>query len=219
MKVIIAGATGMIGQLVLDNCLKSDKINEVRSLVRKPTNKKHAKLTEVVIKDFENYSQHENLFQDINVAFFCLGVYTGEVPDDVFKKITVDYAVEFAKMVAKNSPQATMCLLSGMGADRTEKSKTSFARYKGMAENGIINLGINFYSFRPGYIYPVEPRKEPNFSYKMMRGFYPLIKALGKKYSVTSVELANAMFNVGLNGASKQILENQDILDYKTLSK
>jgi uncharacterized protein YbjT (DUF2867 family) len=95
MKVIITGATGMVGQLVLDNCLKSDKISEIRSLVRKPTNKKHAKLREVVIQDFENYSQHENLFQDINVAFFCLGVYTGEVPDDLFKKITVDCGVNY----------------------------------------------------------------------------------------------------------------------------
>jgi uncharacterized protein YbjT (DUF2867 family) len=214
MKVIIAGATGMIGQLVLDNCLKSDKINEVRSLVRKPTGKTHAKLTEVVIQDFENYSQHESLFQDINVAFFCLGVYTGEVPDDVFKKITVDYAVEFAKMVAKNSPQATMCLFSGAGADRTEKSKVSFQRYKGMAENQIISLNLKFYSFRPGYIYSVEPRKEPNFYYKIARVLYPLIKVLGKKYSVKSTDLANAMFNVGLNGAEKQILENQDILKY-----
>ena len=107
-----------------------------------------------------------------------------------------------------------MCLFSGAGADRTEKSKVSFQRYKGMAENQITSLNLKFYSFRPGYIYSVEPRKEPNFSYKIARVLYPVIKVLGKKYSVKSTDLANAMFNVGLNGAEKQILENQDILKY-----
>lgn len=204
----------MVGRLVLENCLKSDRIAEVVSLVRRPSGQKHAKLTEVKIQNFEDYSQHEFLFKDTSAAFFCIGVYTGQVPDDLFKKITVDYTVEFAKALEKNSPRATMCLLSGAGADRTEKSKASFARYKGMAENRVMNLNLKFYSFRPGYIYPVEPRKEPNFAYKIGRALYPLIKVLGKKYSVQSAELANAMFNVGLDGADRQILENQDILRY-----
>lgn len=214
MKAIIAGSTGMVGTLVLNNCLNSEKISEVISLVRKPTGIRHNKLKEIVIQDFENYSQNENLFKDIEVAFFCLGVYTGQVPDELFKKVTVDYAVEFAKALEKQSPQATICLLSGAGADRTEKSKTSFARYKGMAENQISKLNLKFYSFRPAYIYPVEPRKEPNFGYKLIRILYPVVKALGEKYSIKSTELANAMFNVGLNGADKEILENQDILKF-----
>lgn len=219
MKVIITGSSGMVGKLVLNNCLNSDKITEVRSLVRKPTGQKHKKLTEVVIANFEDYSAQENLFKDISVAFFCLGVYTGQVPDDLFKKITVNYAVEFAKSLEKNSPQATLCLLSGAGADRTEKSRTSFALYKGMTENQIAKLNLKFYSFRPAYIYPVDPRKEPNVGYKIIKILYPLFKLLGKKYSIKSTELANAIFNVGLNGADKQILENQDILKYKYIDE
>lgn len=215
MKVIVTGSTGMVGKLVLTNCLNSDKINEVISFVRKPTGQINKKLTEIVITDFEDYSKHENLFKDIRVAFFCLGVYTGEVPDDLFKKITVNYAVQFAKTLEKNSPQATICLLSGAGADITEKSKTSFARYKGMAENQIAKMNLKFYSFRPAYIYPVVPREEPNFAYRIIKVLYPLLKAFGEKYSIKSTELANAIFNVGLNGADKQILENQDILKYK----
>src|SRR5690606_21721791 len=129
MKVIITGGTGMVGGLVLAKCLHSEKITEVVSVVRKPTGQKHHKLSEIVLSDFEIYSQHEKLFKDIGIAFFCLGVYTGQVPDNLFKKITVDYAVAFAKTLEKNSPKATICLLSGAGADRTEKSKTSFARY------------------------------------------------------------------------------------------
>lgn len=215
MKVILTGSSGMIGNLVLTNCLNSDKISEVRSLVRKPSGQKHKKLTEIVITNFEDYSAQENLFKDISAAFFCLGVYTGQVQDDLFKKITVNYAVEFAKTLEKNSPKATLCLLSGAGADRTEKSKTSFALYKGMAENQIAKLNLKFYSFRPAYIYPVDQRKEPNMGYKIIKVLYPIFKLLGDKYSIKSTELANAIFNIGLNGADKQIFENQDILKFK----
>lgn len=215
MKAIIAGSSGMIGNLVLTNCLNADKITEVRCLVRKPTGLTHKKLIEIVIENFEEFSIHEDLFKDVSAAFFCLGVYTGQVPDDLFKKITVNYAVEFAQTLKKNSPHATLCLLSGAGADRTEQSKTSFARYKGMAENQIAEMALRFHSFRPAYIYPVEPRKEPNIGYKIIKTLYPILRLSGDKYSIQSTDLANAMFNVGLNGAAEQILENQDILKYK----
>lgn len=212
MNVLITGSTGMVGNLVLRKCLDSDKITEVRSLVRKATGLQHNKLKETVIEDFEDYSNHMHLFKDIDVAYFCLGVYTGQVPDEEFKKITVNYSVEFAKVLKKESPEATLCLLSGAGADRTEKSKTSFARYKGMAENQIFKLGLNAYSFRPAYIYPVEPRKEPNVGYRIMKVFYPVLKAFGM--SVRSTDLAKAIFSIGLSGAEKNVLENKDILKY-----
>ena len=219
MRVIITGASGMIGKMVLTNCLNSDKVTEIIRLVRNPTGQKHHKLTEVVHTNFEDYSTQEKIFKDVSVAFFCLGVYTGQVPDDVFKKITVTYAVEFAKTLEKNGPNATFCLLSGAGADRTEKSKISFARYKGMAENEISKLNLMLYCFRPGYIYPVEKRKEPNVGYKIFKALYPIIKLLGKKYSIKSTELANAMFHVGLNGAEREVLENREILKYINIGK
>ena len=194
MKVIIAGSTGMIGNLVLNQCLNSDKIKEVISLVRKPTNTNHEKLTEVVIENFEDFSEQDLHFQNVDTAFFCIGVYTGQVKDALFKKITVDYAVKFAAAVEKNSPTSTFCLLSGAGADRTEKSRTSFAKYKGMAENQIQKMDLNFYTFRPSYIYPVTSRDEPNLMYKVSRMLYPLIKLFGENASITSVELAKALF-------------------------
>jgi uncharacterized protein YbjT (DUF2867 family) len=212
MKVLITGGSGMVGKLVLTSCLDSAKITEVKSFVRKPTGLKHEKLTEIVIQDFEDYSAQEELFKDVTVAFFCLGAYTGQVPDDQLKKITVNYPVAFAKALEQNSPQATLCLLSGAGADRTEQSKTPFALYKGMAENQIAALNLKFYSFRPGYIYPVEARKEPNVGYQIVKLLYPLVRLLGNKYSIKSTELANAMFQIGLNGTDKQVLENDEIL-------
>ena len=214
MKILIAGSTGMIGKLILEHCLNSIEVNEVRSLVRKPTVTKHSKLKEIVIENFEDYSKHVDLFKNIDTAFFCIGLYTGQVPDAKFKLITVNYAVEFAFALKRESPKSTLCLLSGMGADRTEKSRTSFARYKGMAENRISLLNLKFHAFRPGYIYPVEQRKEPNIGYQFFRFIYPITKYFGKGASIKSSELALAMFKVGLNGAETEILENREIFKY-----
>lgn len=212
MKVIIAGSTGMVGELILNQCLNSPLIAEVVSLVRNPTGRDHQKLSEIVIQNFEDYSAYSHCFMAKDIAFFCIGVYTGQVKDDLFKKITVDYAVKFATALKEHSPNARICLLSGAGADITEKSKTSFARYKGMAENKIRALDLEFYTFRPAYIYPVVRRKEPNIMYRLSRALYPIIKIFGKNASIRSDDLAAGMFKVGVNGTEKQILENRDIL-------
>jgi hypothetical protein len=185
----------------------------VISIVRKPGGISQSKLKEVIHSDFENYTDVSMYFKEIDVAYFCIGVYTGTVPDSEFKRITVDYTVHFADVLMEKSPHATLCFLSGGGADLKEKSMISFARYKGMAENYLIHKSFNrLYIFRPNYIYPVEKREEPNLFYKVYRMLYPLIRLLGKRFSIKSTELASAMFRTGLNGADKMILENQDIL-------
>ncbi len=95
------------------------------------------------------------------------------------RKITVDYTVEFARVFHASSPAAAFSFLSGSGADQTEKSRMLFARYKGQAENALLAAGFpHLYIFRPAYIYPVEPRKEPNFSYRLMRAVYPAFRVL-----------------------------------------
>ncbi len=205
----------MTGGLIKDICLKDPAVGEVVSLVRRASAEKHPKLREIIMSDFTDYRSVEQDLAGINAAFFCIGVYTGQVPDDQFRKITVDFAVAFGKALAEKSPAATLCLLSGAGADRSEKSRTSFARYKGMAENQLSTVSLgSFYAFRPGYIYPVTPRNEPNFVYRMSRTLYPVIKLLGKNASIKSTELASAMVNVGFSGAAQEILENADILEY-----
>lgn len=213
-NVLIAGATGMVGSIILDKCLSSSEINEVTSLVRKKSNNHHPKLKEVVVADFTDYSSHIDLFENIDCAFFCIGVYSGSVSDKLFKEITVDYPVNFAKKLKENSPGAKFCLLSGAGADRTEKSRTSFALYKGMAENQIEKLGLEFYAFRPGYIYPVQPRNEPNIMYRIMRFLYPVTRHLGSSFSIQSTDLATIMCEIGVKGMDKKVLENKDLIHY-----
>ncbi|MEP7269260.1 MAG: hypothetical protein ABI844_19195 [Saprospiraceae bacterium] len=213
MHVLILGASGMIGNLILNKCLESDKVDKIDSVVRSKNGLVHSKLFEVVHPDFADFNSNKSLFQHVDVAFYCLGVYTSQVKDDVFKTITVDYAKAFADTLKRESPDVTLCFLSGQGADQTEKSSVSFAKYKGMAENYLIQKQFKqLYIFRPSYIYPVEKRKEPNFIYRLMRVMYFGVKLLGKKYSITSVQLAEAMFSVGIKGYTQSILENGEII-------
>lgn len=203
----------MVGSSVLRHCLQSNEIEKVISFVRRPSGISHPKLNEIIHNDFLNYKGLEKYFRNQDIAYFCIGVYTGQVPDKEFKEITYDFAVAFADVLKSQSPNATFCFLSGGGADPREKSMFSFARYKGMAENYLIKKEFkSLHVFRPKYIYPVEKRKEPNFSYRLMRGSYPLIKIFGVKYSIKSTQLGEAMYKAGIHGAAKTILENKDIL-------
>lgn len=212
-RVLITGASGMVGALVMKHCLESNEISEVVSLVRRPGRVKHDKLTEIVVDDWLALPVDEQVFTDLDICFYCQGVYTGAVPPEEFRKITVDYPLVLGQKLKSKSPALVFCLLSGSGADRTEKSRVMFARDKGAAENGLLEINFNsFYAFRPGYIYPVEKRKEPNFMYRMSRWLYPLFRLMGKNASIKSTELAQAMFEVGMTGYTADALENKDIL-------
>ncbi|MCH2083326.1 MAG: NAD(P)H-binding protein [Saprospiraceae bacterium] len=211
-RVILTGGTGMVGGSVLKKCLESPAISEVISIVRKSAGIQHEKLIEVIHQDFGDYSSITEYFKDQDVAYFCLGAYTGAVSDDLFKKITVDFTAAFADMLEKHSPNVNFCFLSGEGADQTEKSRVSFAKYKGIAENHLLSKAFkDLYLFRPGYIYPVEPRQEPNVMYRISRALYPLLKTIYSTGVITSEELAQAIFQTGLEGTNQSLLKNIDI--------
>lgn len=203
----------MIGRLILGYCLNRNDVAKVTSIVRKKSGLNHPKLVEVVHENFLDYSSVTEHFKNQDIAFYCVGVYTGQVPKEEFKKITIDYTEAFAKTLRANSEKTTFCFLSGAGADSTEKSTVMFAHDKGVAENILLKLNFaHTYIFRPAYIYPVTPRKEPNFMYSLMRFLYkPLVSWIYPNGSVTSENLAKAMVKAGFEGAGKTILENKDI--------
>ncbi|MEZ4224800.1 MAG: NAD(P)H-binding protein [Polyangiaceae bacterium] len=215
-NVILTGATGMVGTLVLQRCLASDAVAKVTTLGRRATGMEHPKLREVVHEDFLDLSACADAMEDQDIALFCLGAYTGSVSDAVFKRITTDYLVSFAHALHEHSPGAVFCFLSGSGADPSERSRMAFARYKGAAENALLATGFpRVHIFRPGYIYPVTKRSEPNFSYRLTRALYPMLRALGPKYSITSTQLADALVHAALHGTgnhSDPVLENRDII-------
>ncbi len=211
-KIIITGASGMVGGIILREALNSSEVEKVTSIVRKSSGQTHPKLEEIVHGDFNDYSKINDHFKNQDAAYFCIGVYTGAVPDDKFKMITVDFAKVFGDEVKQNSPNAILCFLSGQGADLKEKSRMPFARYKGMAENYLMSLNLGgLHIFRPGYIYPVEKRKEPNLAYRIYRSLYPVLNKIMPSTAITSEQLAKSMFKAGLEGTEKTILENEDI--------
>ncbi len=214
-NIVIAGASGMIGSHLMDLCLKSDEVNTITSLVRKPSETKSPKIREVVVRNFETIQTEPIDFGHVDIVFFCIGVYTGAVPADEFRKITVNYPINLAKSVQKTNPNVVFCLLSGAGADRSEKSRMMFARDKGAAENQLSAMKFSrFHTFRPSYIYPDIPRKEPNLSYRLMKAFYPLMRLFGDTVSIRSMQLATVMFEIALNGSDIEVWENKDMIDY-----
>lgn len=203
----------MIGNLILLKCINNNNIKNVTCISRKPLLIKHPKIIEVIHNDFLDFNLISHYLQNQDICFYCLGVYTGQVSKEEFYKITVNYTEEFAKALIENSNCTTFCFLSGQGADSKEKSKIMFARDKGIAENKLLKLSFyRTYIFRPGYIYPIVKRIEPNFNYKIFRiGYKYIMKFIYPNIGVTSEKLADVMLDVGLNLGNKTIYENKDI--------
>ena len=211
-NVIITGATGMIGNIILTACLDSPLIERVTMINRRTAGISHDKLTEIIHTDFTDFKAVESCFKDQDIAYYCLGVYTGAVDRKLFRTITVDYTIAFATVLKQHSPGSALCFLSGQGADQSENSRMMFAKDKGAAENFLVRQEFDQLNiFRPAYIYPVTPRKEPNLSYRIMRSLYPVFKWIFPNQVITSTELAHAMFTAGLTGENRVILENRDI--------
>jgi uncharacterized protein YbjT (DUF2867 family) len=196
-RVVIVGASGMVGGYALRYALENAAVGSVTSIGRKKLGIAHPKLTEVLHPDFADCSALAGTLAGQDEAVFCLGTYTGTVSDAELRKITVDYTVEFARVLRVSSPSAAFSFLSGSGADPTGHSRMPFALYKGEAENALRAAGFSrVYIFRPAYIYPVEPRKEPNFAYRLLRAIYPTFRALLPNHVIRADDLARAMLDV-----------------------
>ncbi|MGA2078032.1 MAG: hypothetical protein ABSH52_31470 [Terriglobia bacterium] len=213
--LVIVGATGMVGGYALRYALDHTDIGSVTSIGRRKLDISHAKLMHVLHQDFADCSALAEALSRQDAAIFCLGTYTGTVPDAGLHAITVDYSIEFARVLRGSSPDAAFSFLSGNGADPAGRSRIPFARYKGQAETALLAAGFpRVYIFRPAYIYPVEPRKEPNFGYRMLRGIYPAFRVLFPNQVIRADDLARAMVDVvvlrtGARGGS--VFENRDI--------
>ena len=214
-RIVIVGASGMVGGYALRFALENPAVGTVTSIGRKKLGISNPKLTEVLHPDFSDCSALAVVLTGQDAAAFCLGAYTGSVSDADMRRITVDYTVEFARVLRASSPGSAFSFLSGSGADPTGKSRMSFARYKGEAENALLAAGFpHVYIFRPAYIYPVEPRKEPNFSYRLMRAVYPAFRVLTPNLVIRADDLGRAMVSVVVNETQPRggpVFENRDI--------
>jgi uncharacterized protein YbjT (DUF2867 family) len=214
-RVVIVGATGMVGGYALRYALEHPAVGRVTAIGRNKLGLSNAKLTEVLHPGFADCSALAETLAGQDAAVFCLGAYTGAVPDAEFHTITTDYPIEFARVLLRSSPDAAFSFLSGSGADQTGRSRMAFARYKGEAEKALLAAGFpRVYIFRPAYIYPVEPRREPNFSYRLLRAIYPVFRVLFPNQVIPADDLAKAMVDVAVGGRGEResvVFENRDI--------
>ena len=215
VRLVIVGATGMVGGYALRYALDNSTVRSVISIGRKKLGISHSKLKEVLHQDFADCSPLADMLSGQDAAVFCLGAYTGAVPDAELRTITVDYTIEFARVLRGSSPNAAFSFLSGNGADPTGRSRFSFARYKGQAEKALLGAGFpRLYLFRPAYIYPVEPRKEPNFSYRLLRVIYPAFRVLLPNQVIRADDVARVMVDAAARGTGEYrgpVFENRDI--------
>jgi len=214
-RLVIVGATGMVGGYALRYALEHPAVGRVTAIGRRTVGISHPRLTEVLHRDFADCSPLADTLSGQDAVAFCLGTYTGSVSDADLRTITVDYTIEFARVLRDSSPEAAFAFLSGSGADPTGRSRLAFARYKGEAEKALSAAGFpRLYIFRPAYIYPVEPRKEPNVSYRLLRATYPVLRTLFPNQVIEADDLARAMVDVAVRDTSERennVFENRDI--------
>lgn len=214
-RLVIVGATGMVGGYALRSALNQPAVGSVTAIGRRALGIPDPKLKEVVHRDFADCSALAETLSSQDAAIFCLGTYTGVVSDAELRTITVDYTIEFARVLRRSSPDAAFSFLSGSGADPTGRSRLAFARYKGEAENALHAAGFpRLYIFRPAYIYPVDRRHEPNFGYRLLRAIYPTFRLLFPSQVIRADDLARAMVDVAVARTSARessVFENRDI--------
>jgi uncharacterized protein YbjT (DUF2867 family) len=213
--LVVVGATGMVGGYVLRSALTHPAIEQVTVIGRRSLGVTSPKLKEVLHRDFADCSPLAGALVGQDAVVFCLGAYTGTVSDADLRTITVDYTKEFARVFKSSSPNATFSFLSGSGADPTGRSRIAFARYKGEAEKALLDMGFpSVQLFRPAYIYPVEPRQEPNLGYRILRLVYPMFRILFPNQVIRADDLACVMVDAAVQESvdgSKRIFENRDI--------
>jgi uncharacterized protein YbjT (DUF2867 family) len=214
-RLVIMGGTGMVGGYALRYALEQPAVGRVTVIGRRTMDISHPKLTEVLHRDLGDCSALAETLSGQDAAVFCLGAYTGSVSDAELRRITAGYTIEFARVLRTSSPTAAFSFLSGSGADPTGRSRIAFARYKGEAEKALLAAGFPcLYIFRPAYIYPVQPRQEPNLSYRLMRASYPALRVLFPNQVIRADDLARAMVDVVVRvGQEPQsvVFENRDI--------
>jgi len=212
LKVIIFGATGMVGEGVLHVCLKHAGVESVLVITRRPCNVKHEKLKEIIHNDFFNFTPIRDDLRSYNACFFCLGVSSVGMKEKDYTSITYDLTMKAATTLSDLNPEMTFCYVSGAGTDRTEKGRLMWARVKGKTENDIMKLPFKAaFMFRPGFIKPIKGLKNGYPFSRALGAMYPVLKILFPRFVCTLEEIGLAMINVSMNGYSKKILENNDI--------
>jgi uncharacterized protein YbjT (DUF2867 family) len=216
MKAIIFGATGMVGQGVLRECLLDPDVEAIRTIGRTPTGQKHEKLRELAHANLLDFSAVAGELSGYDACFFCLGITSAGSTQTEYERITYAIPVAAAQTLVGLNPGMTFVYVSGAGADSSEKGRTMWARVKGKAENALLAMPFPaVYVFRPAFIHPLHRirsrTKVYNALYAAIGPLVPVLKALAPGYVTTTEQLGRAMIAVAKHGVNKRVLESSDI--------
>ncbi len=220
MKVLIFGATGMVGQGVLHECLDDAGVAAVTTVGRSATGVKHPKLSEIQHSDLWNYQAIESKLAGFDACFFCLGVSSAGMKEADYRRITYDLTLAAAQTLARLNPQMTFVYVSGASTDSTEKGRVMWARVKGETENALMKLPFKAaYMFRPGGIEAshgeISKTKAYRVLYSIVRPIVPTLRRMFPRYMTSTHQMGQGMLLVARKGAAKRVLENWDINELK----
>lgn len=209
MKVILTGATGMVGEGVLFECLDNTAVTEVLVVGRRHYEMQHSKLKELLVPDFFKIDNYANRLSGYDACFYCAGISSVGMKEAGYNKITYDTTMVFAKTVLAQNPGMIFCFVSGRSTDSSEKGKLMWARIKGKTENALMKFGFKAeYNFRPALMLPTQGQKSVKRSYKILGSIF---KYIIPKATLTLSQVGKAMINAVSTGYHKQILEVEDI--------
>ncbi|MER5948490.1 NAD(P)H-binding protein [Streptomyces sp. NPDC001904] len=216
MRVVIFGASGMVGQGVLRACLLDDSISDVLLVVRSPLNLTHPKIREVLHTDFTDFRSIQDELTGLDACFYCLGASAAGRDEAEYTRITFDSTLAAARAAAADNPALTFVYVSGEGTDSTEKGRAMWARVKGRTENALLAMDFHAYMFRPGYIQPRHGAKSRTASYRALYRLtswaYPVLHRLAPRHTTTTEHLGRAMIAVvGRKGTGPRVLNSEDI--------
>jgi hypothetical protein len=214
IKAIITGATGMVGEGVLQESLLHPDVESVLVINRKPCGVTHPKLTEIIHTNFLNICDISEQLKGYNACFFCLGVSSVGLKANQYYSMTYILTMHMAEILAKQNPDMTLCYVSGAGTDSTEKGKISWARVKGKTENDLMKLPFKkVYAFRPAFMLPEKDAKNAHNYYTGFRIIYPALRVIFPGFVSTLKVVATGMINSVLLGYEKPVLEVKDIVE------
>jgi uncharacterized protein YbjT (DUF2867 family) len=216
MKVILFGATGMVGQGVLRECLLDAEIEKVLAVGRSSVEQTHQKLEEIIHRDGLDYAPIADRLAGYDACFFCLGVSSAGMKEQDYRRITLDMTLAAARVLVEKNPSMTFVYVSGAGTDDTGERGSMWARVKGQTENALLELPFRqAFMFRPGFIQPLHGIRSKTALYRAAYAvgapLYPLFKAVAPKFVTTTENVGRAMLAVAKRGHASKRLENADI--------
>ncbi|UYQ94050.1 NAD-dependent epimerase/dehydratase family protein [Chitinophaga horti] len=212
IRAIITGATGMVGEGVLHECLQHPEVEKVLVINRRPCGITHAKLTEIIHTDFYDITPIAPQLKDYNACFFCLGVSSIGMKEAEYYQKTYILTLHVAGILAQQNPDMTFCYVSGAGTDGTEKGRSMWARVKGKTENDVAKLPFRqVYLFRPGFMKPTPGLKNATAIYKYINWLFPVMRRLAPAGFGTLRELGLAMINSVIRGSEQKVLGVKEI--------